>query len=111
MKVLAFLDFDLARDKWKKFAEDIRALGYNVYYTRHGDEGDWVTPVSVKDSPVLVNRCGWCVANFKMVFQETAPFPNEIDIEKAEEQAEKVIIDEVVRTIEEVKQIMEGDEK
>ena len=88
-----FVDFDMKREKWSEFVKELEnTKKYHVYYTRHGDEGDWCTPISVKDKIVFVNRCGWFITDEPLNFDESyGTRSKEIDVGFVLEQLEENI--------------------
>ena len=61
--------------------------GFHTYETRHGDDGDWVTPVSIKKEGIRVS-VNFCAV---VITTEEIPFPDDVieldidDINYAEE--------------------------
>lgn len=43
--------------------------GLYIYDTRHNDNGDWVTPVTVEDKIVTVNFCGTLITKKPVTFR------------------------------------------
>lgn len=43
--------------------------GKYAYECRHGDDGDWATPVTIEKDPVLVNHAGTFVTDKPVTFE------------------------------------------
>ena len=65
---IAFVDFYLPKDKWSDFIQELRDNGFFVYFTRHDDDGNWASPVTVKWGWVMVNRCGFAITKKEVDF-------------------------------------------
>ena len=59
---VAGLFYDMRIDK------DSVPEGLYAYDTRHGDDGDWCTPVTIEAGTVVVNFCGVFIADDPIAF-------------------------------------------